>query len=259
MSDFGGTLRLARERRGISLRQISVRTKIPAAALEALERNDLSRLPGGIFSRAFVRAYAIEVGLDPDRTVEAFLDTFEAAPAAPAAPAMPRGIPDEESSFESQQRIVRVAMLLAAISVPLVGLVLYATARGARPHAAPPAERSENAAPPPVTEAPVVEVRSSSAVVRAADAADADTIRVELHPRADCWVRTIVDGHPGRSTVLHGGERRLIEARESLVLDVGDAGVCAYSINGRPGRPLGAAGEARTARITRQTLAQYTQ
>ena len=68
MEDFGGKLRQARERRGISLRQIAASTKISAAALEALERNDISRLPGGIFSRAFVRSYAAEVGLDPDAT-----------------------------------------------------------------------------------------------------------------------------------------------------------------------------------------------
>jgi len=59
---FGGKLRDARESRGVSLRQIANATKISVAALEALERNDISRLPGGIFSRAFVRSYASEVG-----------------------------------------------------------------------------------------------------------------------------------------------------------------------------------------------------
>ena len=81
MSDFGGKLRLARERRGISLRQIAASTKISVAALEALERNDISKLPGGIFSRAFVRSYAVEVGLDPDDTVREFLDRFQGEPA----------------------------------------------------------------------------------------------------------------------------------------------------------------------------------
>ena len=80
MSDFGGKLRAARERRGLSLRQIAASTKISIAALEAIERNDLSKLPGGIFSRAFVRSYAIEVGLDPDATVHEFLERFQALP-----------------------------------------------------------------------------------------------------------------------------------------------------------------------------------
>ena len=81
MGDFGGTLRSARERKGISLRHIANATKISMGALESLERNDFDRLPGGIFSRSFVRAYAQEVGLDPDQTVADFLkeagETFE--------------------------------------------------------------------------------------------------------------------------------------------------------------------------------------
>jgi cytoskeleton protein RodZ len=75
-SDFGGRLREAREARGIGLAQIAATTKISAFALAALERNDVSRLPGGIFSRAFVRAYAREVGLDPEKTVEEFVARF---------------------------------------------------------------------------------------------------------------------------------------------------------------------------------------
>src|SRR3954468_21057749 len=73
---FGGKLRDARERRGVSLRQIANATKISVAALEALERNDISRLPGGIFSRAFVRSYAIEIGLDPEPTIQEFIAQF---------------------------------------------------------------------------------------------------------------------------------------------------------------------------------------
>src|SRR6266404_2772602 len=74
--DVGGKLRKARERRGVSLRQIANATKISMSVLEALERNDISRLPGGIFGRAFVRSYAIEVGLDPDDVIEEFIAQF---------------------------------------------------------------------------------------------------------------------------------------------------------------------------------------
>jgi len=76
MSDLGTRLRQAREARGVSLREIATTTKISVAALEALERDDYSRLPGGIFSRAFVRAYALAVGLDPEATVTEFLVEF---------------------------------------------------------------------------------------------------------------------------------------------------------------------------------------
>src|SRR4026209_2203397 len=100
MSDFGGKLRQARERRGISLRQIAASTKISAGALEALERNDISKLPGGIFSRAFVRSYAVEVGLNPEETVREFLDRFQGEP-PPASPAAPSPLPEDDTDFES--------------------------------------------------------------------------------------------------------------------------------------------------------------
>src|SRR5512142_45914 len=104
MTDFGGKLRQARERRGISLRQIAASTKISVAALEALERNDVSKLPGGIFSRAFVRSYATEVGLDPDVTVREFLELFE-QPLAEESPVRQPPLSTEESEFESEQRM----------------------------------------------------------------------------------------------------------------------------------------------------------
>src|SRR5439155_13215271 len=74
--NFGSKLREARERRGVSLRQIANATKISVAVLEALERNDISKLPGGIFGRAFVRSYAVEVGLDPEATIQVFIAQF---------------------------------------------------------------------------------------------------------------------------------------------------------------------------------------
>jgi len=75
-SDFGSRMRQVREQRGVSLRQIAEATKISVSQLEALERNDISRLPGGIFSRAFVRSYAVEIGADPEQTVRDFLSQF---------------------------------------------------------------------------------------------------------------------------------------------------------------------------------------
>src|SRR5688572_33068603 len=72
-ADFGPRMKRAREDRGVTLRHIADTTKISASALEALERSDFSRLPGGIFSRAFIRSYALEIGLDPEQTVRDFL------------------------------------------------------------------------------------------------------------------------------------------------------------------------------------------
>lgn len=79
---FGETLRRQRERHGITVGVIAERTKVAASLLAGLERGDLSRWPTGIFRRAFVRAYADAVGLDPETTVAEFLRIFpeEGAP-----------------------------------------------------------------------------------------------------------------------------------------------------------------------------------
>lgn len=138
MTDFGGRLRQAREARGLSLRQIAVATKISVPALEALERNDMSKLPGGIFSRSFVRSYAVEVGLDPDGTVQEFLDRFPDKPEEPRTPVV--RIPDEEIAFEKHKRRMAIAFLLAVAVMLIIGAVLvYLVLRG-RPETATSAE-----------------------------------------------------------------------------------------------------------------------
>jgi cytoskeletal protein RodZ len=84
---FGAWLQRERERRGITLRSIADRTKIGAALLQGLERGDLSRWPGGIYRRAFVRGYAEAVGLDADLVLANFECVFPSDPDAPASAA----------------------------------------------------------------------------------------------------------------------------------------------------------------------------
>src|SRR5438067_3416862 len=113
--DFGSMLRQARERRGVSVRQIASATKISVAALEALERNDISRLPGGIFGRAFVRSYAIEVGLDPDDVIEQFMAQFPHDSVAAGHRAAESG--EDNDEIESSRRMASTFLWLAFISV----------------------------------------------------------------------------------------------------------------------------------------------
>jgi transcriptional regulator with XRE-family HTH domain len=73
---LGLRLRAERERRRITLESIAANTKIGAGLLRGLERDDVSRWPGGIFRRAFVRSYAEAIGLDGDEIVAEFLERF---------------------------------------------------------------------------------------------------------------------------------------------------------------------------------------
>ena len=71
---FGARLRKQREERHIDLGWIAEETKIKRSLLEALERDDVTHWPSGIFRRAYVRTYAQIVGLDPDVVLREFLE-----------------------------------------------------------------------------------------------------------------------------------------------------------------------------------------
>jgi cytoskeleton protein RodZ len=167
--DFGSFLKAARERRGVSLGQIARATKISVGALEALERNDISRLPGGIFSRAFVRSYAIEVGLDPDETIQRFVAEFPETAVSPAQAAAEQQ--EEEEVHESNQQTATTFVRLIGISVVLVaGLVYFGTGR--RNVADTPAPsvpvRGPTAAPPEPAENPPAGVAAPRTVPQVA-------------------------------------------------------------------------------------------
>jgi cytoskeleton protein RodZ len=74
VASFGQNLRQAREARNITLQEIAATTKIGTRALEALESDRFDQLPGGIFNKGFVRAYARCVGLDEEKTLAAYLE-----------------------------------------------------------------------------------------------------------------------------------------------------------------------------------------
>jgi cytoskeletal protein RodZ len=76
-ASIGEQLRLAREERGIPLREISDETRISIRYLEAIESGDFKRLPGGIFNRSFVKAYARCIGYDEKKAVEAYARSLQ--------------------------------------------------------------------------------------------------------------------------------------------------------------------------------------
>ena len=104
-SAFGPRLRRERERRQISLTSIAENTKISRSLLEALERDDVSRWPTGIFRRAFVRSYAEAIGLNGDEVVREFSERFPDPTATPAAPPAEAARASAPSSAGSPDRV----------------------------------------------------------------------------------------------------------------------------------------------------------
>ena len=73
---FGARLRARREAGGLALAAIADDLKIKQSLLEAVERDDVSHWPSGIYRRAFIRAYAQAIGLNPDDVVREFLELY---------------------------------------------------------------------------------------------------------------------------------------------------------------------------------------
>lgn len=124
MPSFGETLRRERESRRIPLREVSESTKISMRYLEALESNDFRHLPGGVFNKGFVRAYAQFIGVDPDRLIEAYL-VEQAAHGDSAEPhAADRG---EPPSIPASGRRTALGIVLVILTcVVLVGVAAAA-------------------------------------------------------------------------------------------------------------------------------------
>ena len=93
-ASFGAWLRQHRERKKVSIASIAESTKILAALLEGLEHGEVARWPSGLYRRAFIRAYAGAIGLDPEPVVREFLEHFpdpEELNASPATAPPPGG------------------------------------------------------------------------------------------------------------------------------------------------------------------------
>lgn len=120
-SGLGALLRQARERLGVSLAQISNETKIPKRHLEALEDDNLSVAPGGIYLRAEVRAYARAVHLDENLALTRLARLLNGPESAPEqvstadrpADASARTVPRPQV----QPWAVLLAIVLAAVAV----------------------------------------------------------------------------------------------------------------------------------------------
>jgi len=174
MPSFGEQIKRERELRKVSLKEIAEATKISVRFLRALEEDDFSQLPGGVFDRGFVRAYAQFVGLDEEATVEAYLaergpeqvvqrDDGLDALRNPAA-AQSEVTPSDDGGTESSRKLRWVAAVVVAVG--LVSVSAWAVSRyfqGGEGTPEPPRQTTRVAtqtveeAPPEPEVAPVIE------------------------------------------------------------------------------------------------------
>jgi cytoskeleton protein RodZ len=246
----GAALRRARESRG--------------SILAALEAHDTAHLPAPVYTKGFVKVYAREVGLDPERTAAAYLAQFEPAAVSPATHLPPSAAPaphiagitlrDDNAQMllgTPPRRLGGVATVLCAI-----GLVVYVwsfnretAVSGTEP--LPQASDAE-AVDAVATEQPDA-VAARAAVIEPLDG----PLQIELRITGDCWVVAAADGTQVLAKLLRDGERRAVTATDAVALRVGDPGALSYTINGQPGRALGARGQPVDVHITRENFREF--
>ncbi len=250
MGSFGERLRREREMRGITLEEISESTKISLRHLQALESEDFNLLPGGIFNKGFVRAYARYLGIDEDQAVADYVAASNEQPAPedqfplevhekPGHPANPRRSP------------VPLVFAIAALLGVLLG---YAFWLKSKPHTMQAAENgppAHAASVPPATTTPPAGADSSAG--RPAPMIERVAVRnftVVVTAKEDSWVSIAADGKSQMQKTLRAGKQKAVRAGKQIVLTTRNAGGIDVSYNGKHLGALGNENEVRTMTFT---------
>ena len=243
MAEFGAHLRRERERRNIPLEDIAKSTKISKRHLLELEEERFKDLPGGIFNKGFVRAYARVLELDEEKLVAEYV-AAEAEAKAEATPPIGMETTKLMSSMavakEAQESVRRsdpagriLSAAVALVVVLGVGGFAYKyymeqkPARAAAPEMVPVQAKSVEIAPTkPVDLAP-----QATAPVPAARSA-LKPVFVELHATAESWVLVTADGKQSEMT-LAANQTKTFTADKELTMKLGNAEAIEIKRNGK--------------------------
>lgn len=243
--------------RGITLEEIAESTKIGNRSLKALEDEDFEKLPGGIFNKGFVRAYARYLGLDEEQAVADFL-------AAAGTPEQPIPTPATRSQAYPAASSVEASVNWRGVAMlAVIGLVVVVAAwkvlpvvhrAGARLWHGTRARLSGGnraPAPPPITfrtdskpAVPAAQLEAQTAPGAApaavpAQVAASDGFVVSIKAKKDSWVWVTADGKPFLDGLLTAAAEKQVHARSRVVLKAADPAGVEVSWNGKPLPPLG--------------------
>jgi cytoskeleton protein RodZ len=281
LPSFGEKLKQEREKRKITLEQISASTKIGTRMLQALEEDKFNQLPGGIFNKGFVRAYARVIGLDEDQTVAEYLLASGDAPPVRTELASRESGEREYSreerlrENEEKERMTRLESVgdaparqlpwgLFAAALLLFALVLSLWSHRQREHARELLRPAPSAAAPPASGEKSSSEKlsgangsansSSSASPKntampaesAPSAATPGEFTVIVRAREESWISITADGKTVESEVLAAGSERSVAGRKEIIVRVGNAAGVEFRFNGKKLNAAGAEGEVRT-------------
>ena len=255
----GERLRRARLDAGKTLDQVAADTKIQLWILEANERDDFSRIPGGVFIRGYLTAVARAVGVNPSEVLTAYSPEFAPQP-APPPPALPPPDPNEVTRTPLWQYVVIVAMVLGAVVLWRNMTRTSHDIAAALPPPAPVSAPPTTVPAPAPTPLPANQPTESGATATSgatppsapAEPHDGDPtattnalLIVQLHVNGEVWIEADADGERKVYQLFEQGQELRLEGQKEIRLLVGDAAAVSYTINGKPGRPLGGTGVVR--------------
>ncbi len=278
LPSFGQKLKSEREKRAITLEQISSSTKIGKRMLQALEEENFNQLPGGIFNKGFVRAYARHVGLDEDQAITDYLQASgqddvakpDTAVEARTVPEEPRGSSD---SWQMPWGWLAAILLLLALALtiwnrwqhkneahpqsPAPTATEKLTANpSAGANAGSPASLNEGAAAnsaqtttptKDVSRVPTPAVASTNNVLAAnATATPAGEFTVVILAREDSWLSITTDRETVVEETLLAENQRAIHGQKEIVIRAGNIGGLDFIFNGKKLASQGDYGEVKT-------------
>jgi cytoskeleton protein RodZ len=271
MDSFGTKLKREREKQKVTLDDVSISTKIGTRFLQALENDRFQELPGGIFNKGFVRAYARHLGLDEDQTLSEFaLASGEDAPkqvSAGEAAAKPKIWQEEPSErTELPWGYLVVALIVVGFGLAFWGIYSHERQAG-KPREMPidPAIASQPVSPQPVSSStlrsssavrpgssatgvpvPVSPASSRAAAPVATAPVDSAVFTVSVHLHQDTWISITTDGESVARGILPADARRTIHGRSRIVVRTGNAGATDLAFNGSNVPIAGAENEVKT-------------
>jgi len=130
---IGVTLREARNRRKLDLSEVEAAIKIRVRYLRAIENEEWDVLPGGAYTRGFIRTYASFLGLDGERLA----DDYRRATSQPGAERAPKRVEPVPTGVRRQRPRVPGGVLAAAVSLLLVGLAIAIGLSGGEDESSP--------------------------------------------------------------------------------------------------------------------------
>jgi len=266
MLELGTSFRKSRASLNLSIDKIAAETRISPRFLEAIENERFDLLPGGIFNRGFIRAYAVRLGLDPDEAIQGYEKLFRAGDAEPL----------QQETERVRGKTTKIPVYYVAVAGLLILVVIFyfltrhkeAPLTAARPPVAeqpaiapPEASPVEVAAPEPIAAAGLVSVPGpeappvKTAPIPAPSPSNAAVV-IELEVREESWFKLSSDGSDVvNSEVLPAGTTRRYTAASSMNVSIGNAAGVALRVNGQPVSSLGRNGQVRNIMITPTTSA----